>query len=413
MKRPAMMLLMLTGFLVVPLLLILAMLIFLAVGENSEPVPVPATEDKAYEYQLACSELGAPWDIVMLADVIRAYAAQEGDIEGYNPIITALEFCKLKEERYELVTHTKDDGTTDTEWELKDVVYYEAADAILEYAGQKRETLTYRDAVGFLMELQETAKKKGDDETKYEVILAGCAEAEYPDVLEGYICLKEPDVRGVVDLYEARYLPQLYGYDAYLPADPGWSGETGDLPEVVTGNVTREELLRVAASLMNWPYLLGGKSARPGMPSGPLDCSGYVDWVYVQCFGSAISGGGGTAAQFYATEPISGDELKPGDLGFMKHPKDVKPGAYNHVGIYIGKIGGQNAWIHCGGSSYGYEGRPKGRVGISVDSGSNNVNPILGGTFSPPMKGCRFRYYRRPRFTFSGEGEEAEDEETA
>lgn len=405
---------MLAGILALPFVFVLFLGAFLMAGGSSDPVPVPATDEKAYEYQFTCSELGAPWDIVMLADVVRAYAAQEGDIEAYNPIVTALEFCRLKEEKFVLVTHDNGDGTTDSEWVSEEIVYYEAADEILEYAGQDRDTLSYREAVGFLLALQEAAAEKGDSDTKYEILLENRMEAEYPEVLELYVGLQETDIDGVIDLYEARYLPQLYGYDDWLPTDPTWSGNTGSLPEVITGNVTREELLRVAASLMNWPYLLGGKSAHAGMPSGPLDCSGYVDWVYVQCFGSTVSGsGGGTVAQFYATQPISESELKPGDLGFMKDPKDVKEGTYNHVGIYIGKIGGQNAWIHCGGSSYGYEGRPKGRVGISVDSGSNDVNPILGGTFSPAMKGCRFRYYRRPRFQFVEEGEEAEDEGTA
>ena len=389
----------------------MAILILFLGGVGSEPVPVPATEEKAYEYQFSCSALGVPWDIVMLADVIRAYAAGEGEIEAYNPIVTALEFCRLREEKYVLETHDNGDGTTDSEWVLEDMQYYEAADAILGYAGQHRDTLSYRDAVLFLVALQEEAEKKGGSETKYEVALENRPEVEFPDVLEQYISLKESEIKDVTELYEARYLPQLYGYDTDMGADPGWSGSTGNMPEIVAGNVTREELLQVAASLMNWPYLLGGKSAHAGAPSGPLDCSGYVDWVYVQCFGSTVSGsGGGTAAQFYATEPISEGELKPGDLGFMKDPRDVAAGSYNHVGIYIGKIGGQNAWIHCGGSSYGYEGRPRGRVGISVDSGSNDVNPILGGTFSPPMKGCRFRYYRRPRFQFAGEGGETEDD---
>ena len=397
------------GFLLLPLSVLLLMT---ADGSGSEPVPVPATEEKAYEYQLVCSELGSPWDMVMLTDVIRAYEEGEGDIESYNPIITALEFCRLREEKFVLETHEKEDGATESKWVSKGVTYYEAADAILDYAGCNRKNLSYRDGAGFLVALQEAAEKKGNSRVRYETALENCPEEGYPDVLSGYGGLKETDARGVIDLYEARYLPILYGYDAYMEEDPDWSGESCDLPEVITGDVTREELLQVAASLMNWPYLLGGKSAHKGMPSGPLDCSGYVDWVYVQCFGATIGNGGGTVAQFYNTEPVREGELLPGDLGFMKDPKDVKAGSYNHVGIYIGKIGGQNAWIHCGGSSFGYEGRPKGRVGISVDSGSNQENPILGGTFSPAMKGCRFRYYRRPRFEFAEEREEEEDEET-
>lgn len=396
--------LLLAGWVMLPLVL---MLFFVSSGA-SQPIPVPATEQKAFEYQYACTELGAPWDLVMLSDVVRTYEAGEGDIEDFNPIITGLEFCRLREEKYKLVTHENDDGTTDSEWELQSVAYYEAADAILTYAGQSRLTVTYRSAEQLLISLQAAAQAKSIGDIKYEVALENYPEAQYEDVLDRFIGLKEKDREGVVELYEARYLPQLYGYDEHVPTDSVWAGGAGEMPEIVVGDVTRQELLEVADSLMNWPYLLGGKSARQGAPAGPLDCSGYVDWVYYQCFGRTVAGGGGTTSQWYASDEIRESELKPGDLGFYRLPKEVGNGVYNHVGIYIGEIGGQHAWIHCGGSSYGYAERPKGRVGISVDSGSNNADPILGGTFSPPMKGCRFKYYRRPRFQFAGEeGEDA------
>lgn len=390
---------------------VFAILFFLIGGGSGEPVPVPATETKAFEYRYACAELGAPWDIVMLADVIRAYAAKEGKIEDYNPIITGLEFCKLKEDKYILVEHENDDGTSESEWELDGTAYYLAADEILAYAGQDRETLSYRDVLQFLVCLQNAAEKKGDSDTKYEVTLENFLETEYETVLEEYIGLQESDIDGVVELYEARYLPQLYGYDELITGGPVWSGNAGEMPDIVIGDVTRRELLEVAASIMNWPYLLGGKSARPGTPTGALDCSGYVDWVYYQCFGRTIAGGGGSTSQFYNTDPISESELLPGDLVFLYDPKDLPAGRYNHVGIYIGEIGGQKAWIHCGGSGFGYAERPTGRVGISVYSGENDSNPILGGTFSPSMHGCKFKYYRRARFRFAGDGEGEEDDD--
>lgn len=384
---------------------------FLLGGGSGEPLPVPATEEKAYEYQFACSELGAPWDVVMLADVVRAYAAKEGDIESYNPIITALEFCKLKEDKYNLVTHINDDGTTEAEWVYEGTMYYKAADEILLYAGYNKNTLFYQKAAPLIVDIQKKAEEKGNDDTKYEVCLENFLEPQYPDVLEKYIELEEKDIDGVIELYEALYLPQLYGFTEGVYDSPIWAGGEVNLPDIVEGNVTREELLAVAVSLLNHPYLLGGKSAHKGAPSGPLDCSGYVDWVYMQCFGKTIAGGGGTSSQFYASEEIGESELKPGDLGFVKHPRDVKTG-YNHIGIYIGEFGGKKAWIHCGGSSYGYEERPLGRVGISLESGSNSSNFISGGSFSPPMKGCNFIYYRRARFQFAGKSEE-EDEDAA
>lgn len=384
------------------------LLLFLIDSGGGAPIPVPATEEKAYEYQFACSELGVPWDVVVLADVIRAYAAKEGDIEDYNPIITALEFCKLKETKYKLVTHTKADGSTESEWVYDGTMYYKAADEILAYAGYSKQTLTYQQVTPLVVDLQSKAEEKGNDDTKYEVCIESFLEPQYPDVLEKYIGLQEKEIDDVIELYEARYLPQLYGLEEGIYDSPLWAGGEVDLPDIVVGKVTRRELLAVAASLMGHPYLLGGKSAHAGAPSGALDCSGYVDWVYMQCFGRTIAGGGGTSTQFYASEEISADELKPGDLGFLKHPSKVGTG-YNHVGIYIGEFGGKKAWIHCGGSSYGYAERPRGRVGISLESGSNSVNYIAGGSFAPEMKACNFIYFRRPRFQFAGEEDEDED----
>lgn len=395
-----------TGITALPVMLLL----LLFAGGGGDPMPVSATKEKAYEYQYACSELGAPWDIIMLADVFRAYRNKKSDIEDYNPIITGLEFCKLKEDKYVLVTHTNDDGTTSSEWEYDSTIYYEKSDAILSYAGQSRQTLSYREVVQFLVALQDAAAKKGDGDTRYEVCLENYTETEYPEVLD-FLALHEEEIDGAIELYEARYLPQLYGFDDYMPAPtPGVGTGITELPAVTVGNVTREELLQVAASLINYPYLFGGKSAYKGAPRGPLDCSGYVDWVYFQCFGKTIAGGGGTASQFYNSEPIPESELKPGDLGFAHDPRDCKTPGSNHIGIYVGEIDGRHAWIHCGGKSYGTESLPNGRVGISTASGKNDKNPISGGTFAPPMNRCNFTYFRRPRFIFAGEEEDQQYE---
>lgn len=61
---------------------------------------------------------------------------------------------------------------------------------------------------------------------------------------------------------------------------------------------------------------------------------------------------------------------------------------------------GAKYFIHCAGRAYGTEDLPNGRVGISRLRGSNDYNPVTGGHFSPAMKGCNFRYFRRPNFAF-------------
>lgn len=391
-------------------------MIMSAGGEAAiEPVIPVATEDKAEEYQYVGSELGISWEITILVDAIMAYQDEIDSIEEFNPLLTALEFCKLVEIQYDWVEEEGEDGILHGRWEYSGTETYTACDEILSYIDADREEFGYKEASALVAALQDKAEEKSRaGRVKYEITLL--ANTEYEMIMRDYIGLKDENIAGVMELYDAHYLAYLYGYMTEEDDELIEKAEV-ELPALpVSGEVTRDELARVAASIMNWPYLLGGKSSAKGKPTGPLDCSGYVDWVYIQCFGKGVSAGGGrlpsgvavsgTAIQFYASDQISESELKVGDLGFMKRPEDVKPGGYNHVGIYVGEIGGKHAWIHCGGSSFGYEERPRGRVGISTSSGTNATNCITGGSFSPPMKACNFTHFRRPRFQFKDDVEE-------
>lgn len=375
---------------------ILMLFLVLLMNQGAEPIPTVATEEEAAEYQYVGSELGVPWDIVMLTDILDADEKKKKDLKDYNPLVTSLEFCRLTEEKYKWVY----DEETDTgDWVEAGKTEYAACDEILSYLQVDRERLDYRDVGKLIRALQKTAEEKSNNQERYEVVLV--SNPDYEMVLTTYIGMSERHRKAVMDLYESKYLLYLYGY---LQSDVG----EVELPELTVGNVRREELLRVAASLINWPYMMGGKSSAVGSPSGPLDCSGYVDWVYIQCFGKGISAGGkipsgvavaGTAIQFYASREISESELQIGDLGFLEDPAKLASGKVNHVGIYVGEIGGQHAFIHCGGKYYGNADRPNGRVGVSVERGENTQIPGLS-TFEPPMKSCKFHYFRRPNFQF-------------
>lgn len=522
------------------------MLLIMCVAGGGEQTAVPvnafATEAEAYAYQLIGSELGIPWDIAILADGISAYAAQKKDLSDYNPMVTSLQFCIVREEEFIAVempaaAETPEpsespeaspspepeaagepsaspappsmpelewdlpvpsvsplpSGMTgelirDTEWKLASapalklsllpvrsvsgygtmqecmaigsgprpitvpdtsgdsspgssaapqpsdtpqprptasptpatqeptpeptptpepviewvssaVTYYTGTREILDYIGERERDLNYRQVSSLVEKINETAEDKNTDTRRYEVTLL--VNEDFEDVLRSLIGMEDGNIRYVLELYDANYMASLYGY-TYAHGDI-------ILPDIVQGNVSRAELAAVAVSLINHPYLMGGKSNETGAPAGPLDCSGYVDWVYVQCFGVTVGGGSlpdgvavsGTAYQWYASEEVSASELKVGDLGFLYDPGSMRSGQINHVGIYLGTYNGKTYWIHCGGSSYGTDALPKGRVGISVASGNNSYNPVDGSTFSPAMKNCRFRFYRRPRFTFT------------
>lgn len=81
---------------------------------------------------------------------------------------------------------------------------------------------------------------------------------------------------------------------------------------------------------MGVPYVWGG-----GTPDG-FDCSGFIQYVYVQ---NGVSMPRTAAEQYNVGTSITKTQLKPGDLVFFE---TYKPGP-SHVGIYLGG----NRFIHA------------------------------------------------------------------
>ncbi|WP_217125348.1 C40 family peptidase [Hydrogenophilus thiooxidans] len=86
------------------------------------------------------------------------------------------------------------------------------------------------------------------------------------------------------------------------------------------------EALKTAFDLQGTPYRSGGTSAQG------LDCSGLV-WVAFASAGIKLPRS--SQEQFHATERITREALRPGDLVFFKTGRNKKR-AVDHVGIYIG-----------------------------------------------------------------------------
>lgn len=178
----------------------------------------------------------------------------------------------------------------------------------------------------------------------------------------------------------------------------------------IKGKWTRKDLYNTAMSILDIPYFWGGKYSGLGanaewgklktmndtrswaygkqIPYG-LDCSGYTSWVYNQAL---IPEGKrfitGSVNQWGATYMISEKDLRVGDIGFYKYGGGV------HVGIYIGKIDGEQAFIHSGGRAWASPDRPAGRVIISL----NNTKKYYKG--NAPTK---FKYFRRVPVEFVGD----------
>ena len=123
---------------------------------------------------------------------------------------------------------------------------------------------------------------------------------------------------------------------------------------------SRKEILVIANSLCGQvPYLWGGKAKHPYYDTSwwtfnkdnkqnGLDCSGFVEWVYMTAgysdwlYRQMHSTGAMLSSTMYE---IPKEDLRIGDIGVKKGKK------YNHTGIYAGKINGEDMWIHCSSSA--------------------------------------------------------------
>lgn len=87
--------------------------------------------------------------------------------------------------------------------------------------------------------------------------------------------------------------------------------------------LVRQALLAQHERWVGTPYRLGGTTERG------IDCSALVQHVFNDTFRLALPRS--TGQQVHEGTPVARDELQAGDLVFFR-----PPGAYDHVGIYVG-----------------------------------------------------------------------------
>jgi cell wall-associated NlpC family hydrolase len=85
------------------------------------------------------------------------------------------------------------------------------------------------------------------------------------------------------------------------------------------------EAVLFALTLIGTPYRNGGTTPQSG-----FDCSGFVWYVYRQAASLALPRSANELGR--AGQPVSADELRPGDLVFY----NTLGSEFSHVGIYIG-----------------------------------------------------------------------------
>jgi len=196
----------------------------------------------------------------------------------------------------------------------------------------------------------------------------------YEDMVKAYN-LAEPRENFLYELMQPEFqrtFASLTGSMAFAVAAQEDVDQLLDtLPEDM--NVDRRQVVKTALSLVGKiNYVWGGKYNRLGWnygwaaqdgtdaggsaskPTGGLDCSGFVSWVFINAIGdpAALSAiGNGSSNQWAHSSAIGWDEGKPGDLVFY-HPPGTRD--YNHVGIIVSADSdGSYLVAHCSANQDG------------------------------------------------------------
>jgi lipoprotein Spr len=86
----------------------------------------------------------------------------------------------------------------------------------------------------------------------------------------------------------------------------------------------------------------GTKYQYAGHTLSGVDCSGFANVVYTQCYDTTLPGG--CTNIFTMVDTIPKDSLREGDLVFFK----IRKGQISHVGVYLGNSCFAHAAVHSG-----------------------------------------------------------------
>lgn len=158
---------------------------------------------------------------------------------------------------------------------------------------------------------------------------------------EGELLTKPPAPDPWWELPIENFLPQAWWQLRLLDGSRGWIRQEEATPlesiEAIRTNpaVLRRRIVETARLFLGDPYYWGGRSAHHAAAKSPphtaVDCSGLVGLIY-QVYGLKIPRD--SHEIWTQARAISEEELAPGDLVFLTHPKD--PDRVNHVSLYTG-----------------------------------------------------------------------------
>ena len=110
-----------------------------------------------------------------------------------------------------------------------------------------------------------------------------------------------------------------------LLAFAGCATRPGASPRSLNSSRTGSDVALLALSLLDMPYVSGGRG-----PATGFDCSGLVSHVYLQAAGIRLQGSAASMAK--AARPINPVDLQAGDLVFF----NTLGYSFSHVGIHVG-----------------------------------------------------------------------------
>lgn len=213
-----------TFFLLAPIGIFLLVVLAASGGgstASSEPIQIVASKQKIEQYADYATQLGVPWDIVLLSDVLNTEKTGQKGVEAVNPTYTTLDFLRaqVEVEHYEVVgteTHTDPETGDEYEVDVYDWVYsrtdeYIAKNDILSYIGvteSESPNLTPQEAIN---KLNEKAANDSNSEWRYKA--AFLVNTDYEIVLKEYLQLSPAHVENIMKLYTSAYM------DSWLPED--------------------------------------------------------------------------------------------------------------------------------------------------------------------------------------------------
>ena len=138
-----------------------------------------------------------------------------------------------------------------------------------------------------------------------------------------------PDRHAYRQSRQSRHRNRRYSYQSDFSGSDFAHNITSDVkakPAYPHGYTPRAtDIAMTAMSLIGTPYRYGGNSPLTG-----LDCSGFVKYVYKETLDTDLPRT--AAAMSRVGQPVSREELKPGDLVFYNTMRRSN----SHVGIYLG-----------------------------------------------------------------------------